>query len=120
LGKRRTKPARRKRYLLTQHEKPLLPDRRHATRQQNAGSSERPRQHVESSNDSLPSAINIAAAVHMKQRLIPAVKELHDAIAAKADEWTDIVKIGRTHLQDATPLTLGQEWSGYEERPRPV
>jgi fumarate hydratase class II len=71
----------------------------------------------QSSNDSLPSAMNIAAAVNMKQRLIPAVKELHDAIAAKADEWTDIVKIGRTHMQDATPLTLGQEWSGYEGAP---
>jgi fumarate hydratase class II len=76
-----------------------------------------PNDHVnmsQSSNDSFPSAMNIAAAVNMKQRLIPAVKELHDAIAAKADEWSDIIKIGRTHMQDATPLTLGQEWSGYE------
>jgi fumarate hydratase, class II len=76
-----------------------------------------PNDHVnmsQSSNDSFPSAMNIAAAVNMKQRLIPAIKELHDAIAAKADEWSDIVKIGRTHMQDATPLTLGQEWSGYE------
>ena len=55
----------------------------------------------------------IAAALNVKQRLIPAVKALHDAIAAKAEEWKDIVKIGRTHMQDATPLTLGQEWSGY-------
>jgi fumarate hydratase class II len=55
----------------------------------------------------------VAAAVNVKQRLIPAVKELHDAIAAKATAWDDIVKIGRTHMQDATPLTLGQEWSGY-------
>jgi RNA polymerase sigma factor (sigma-70 family) len=47
-------------------------------------------------------------------RVIPAVKALHDAIAAKVEEWKDIVKIGRTHMQDATPLTLGQEWSGYE------
>jgi fumarate hydratase, class II len=76
-----------------------------------------PNDHVnmsQSSNDSFPSAMNIAAAVNMKQRLIPAVKALRDAIAAKADEWSDIVKIGRTHMQDATPLTLGQEWSGYE------
>jgi fumarate hydratase class II len=58
--------------------------------------------------------MNIAAAVNVKQRLIPAVKNLHDAIAAKVQEWNDIVKIGRTHMQDATPLTLGQEWSGYE------
>jgi fumarate hydratase class II len=49
----------------------------------------------------------------VKRRLIPAVQALHDAIAAKVDEWKDIVKIGRTHMQDATPLTLGQEWSGY-------
>jgi fumarate hydratase, class II len=75
-----------------------------------------PNDHVnmsQSSNDSFPSAMNIAAAVNVKQRLIPAVKALHDAIAAKAEEWKDIVKIGRTHMQDATPLTLGQEWSGY-------
>jgi fumarate hydratase, class II len=76
-----------------------------------------PNDHVnmsQSSNDSFPTAMNIAAAVNIKQRLIPAVKKLHDAIAAKAEEWNDIVKIGRTHMQDATPLTLGQEWSGYE------
>jgi fumarate hydratase, class II len=76
-----------------------------------------PNDHVnmaQSSNDSFPSAMNIAAALNMKQRLIPAVKQLRDAIAAKAKEWDDIVKIGRTHMQDATPLTLGQEWSGYE------
>jgi len=76
-----------------------------------------PNDHVnmsQSSNDTFPSAMNIAAAVNVKQRLIPAVKALHDAIAAKAEQWKNIVKIGRTHLQDATPLTLGQEWSGYE------
>jgi fumarate hydratase class II len=67
----------------------------------------------QSSNDSFPSAMYIAAAIGVKQRLIPAVKALHDAIAAKAADWNDIVKIGRTHMQDATPLTLGQEWSGY-------
>jgi fumarate hydratase class II len=75
-----------------------------------------PNDHVnmsQSSNDNFPSAMNIAAAVNVKQRLIPAVKALHDSIAAKAEEWKDIVKIGRTHMQDATPLTLGQEWSGY-------
>ncbi len=76
-----------------------------------------PNDHVnmsQSSNDSFPSAMNIAAAVNVKQRLIPAVKALRDAIAAKVEQWKDIVKIGRTHMQDATPLTLGQEWSGYE------
>jgi fumarate hydratase, class II len=76
-----------------------------------------PNDHVnlsQSSNDSFPSAMNIAVAVNVKQRLIPAVEHLRDAIAKKSDEWKDIVKIGRTHMQDATPLTLGQEWSGYE------
>jgi fumarate hydratase class II len=57
--------------------------------------------------------MSIAAALNTKRRLIPAVKQLHDAIVAKSKEWNDIVKIGRTHMQDATPLTLGQEWSGY-------
>src|SRR5207302_1783225 len=54
-----------------------------------------------------------AAANSVKERLIPAVKALEGAIAAKADQWADIIKIGRTHMQDATPITLGQEWSGY-------
>ena len=75
-----------------------------------------PNDHVnmsQSSNDSFPTAMNIAAAVNVKERLIPAVKGLRDAITAKATEWQNIVKIGRTHMQDATPLTLGQEWSGY-------
>src|ERR1700723_2947577 len=75
-----------------------------------------PNDHVnmaQSSNDSFPSAMCIAAAVNVKQRLVPAVQALHDAIAAKAAEWKDVIKIGRTHMQDATPLTLGQEWSGY-------
>src|SRR5712675_938727 len=75
-----------------------------------------PNDHVnmsQSSNDSFPTAMNIAAAVNAKERLIPAVKALHDAIAAKVEEWKDVVKIGRTHMQDATPITLGEEWSGY-------
>ena len=75
-----------------------------------------PNDHVnmsQSSNDSFPTAMNIAAAVNVKERLIPAVTLLRDAIAAKAEQWKDVVKIGRTHMQDATPLTLGQEWSGY-------
>jgi fumarate hydratase class II len=75
-----------------------------------------PNDHVnmaQSSNDSFPSAMYIAAAVNVKQRLTPAVTALRDAINAKAEAWKDIVKIGRTHMQDATPLTLGQEWSGY-------
>ncbi|WP_439369666.1 class II fumarate hydratase [Bradyrhizobium sp. DASA03120] len=75
-----------------------------------------PNDHVnmaQSSNDSFPSTMNIAAAVNVKQRLVPAVTALRDAVAAKAKEWDKVVKIGRTHMQDATPLTLGQEWSGY-------
>src|SRR5216684_3242078 len=75
-----------------------------------------PNDHVnmsQSSNDSFPTAMNIAAAVNVKERLIPAVKNLRDSIAAKADQWKDVVKIGRTHMQDATPITLGEEWSGY-------
>jgi fumarate hydratase class II len=75
-----------------------------------------PNDHVnmaQSSNDSFPSAMYIATALNVKQRLIPAVKALDEGIAAKADEWKNVIKIGRTHMQDATPLTLGQEWSGY-------
>ncbi|MBU8873670.1 class II fumarate hydratase [Reyranella sp. MMS21-HV4-11] len=75
-----------------------------------------PNDHVnmsQSSNDSFPSTMYIAAAVNTKERLLPSLKALHDAIDAKAKEWASIVKIGRTHMQDATPITLGQEWSGY-------
>src|SRR5262244_2656881 len=75
-----------------------------------------PNDHVnmaQSSNDSFPSAMCIAAAVNVKQRLVPAIAALRDAIDKNAKAWDGIVKIGRTHMQDATPLTLGQEWSGY-------
>jgi len=75
-----------------------------------------PNDHVnmaQSSNDSFPSAMYVAAAVNVTQRLVPAVRGLHGAITTKTEEWKDIIKIGRTHMQDATPLTLGQEWSGY-------
>jgi fumarate hydratase, class II len=75
-----------------------------------------PNDHVnmaQSSNDSFPSAMYIAAAVNVKSRLLPAITKLRDSISAKAEAWKDIIKIGRTHMQDATPLTLGQEWSGY-------
>ncbi len=75
-----------------------------------------PNDHVnmsQSSNDTFPSAMYIAAALNLTARLLPAVAALRDSIAVKAGEWMDIVKIGRTHLQDATPITLGQEWSGY-------
>lgn len=75
-----------------------------------------PNDHVnmaQSSNDSFPSAMHIATSTNAKQRLLPAIRHLHEAILSKSEEWMDIVKVGRTHMQDATPLTLGQEWSGY-------
>jgi len=67
----------------------------------------------QSSNDTFPAAMHIAAATETRQKLLPAIKKLRDALDAKASEFAGIVKIGRTHLQDATPLTLGQEFSGY-------
>ncbi|MCW2286627.1 fumarate hydratase class II [Rhodoblastus acidophilus] len=67
----------------------------------------------QSSNDTFPSAMHIAAALTATRRLIPAVAALRDSLAAKARAWSDIVRIGRTHLQDATPLTLGQEFGGF-------
>ncbi len=67
----------------------------------------------QSSNDTFPTAMHIATVIEFSNHLIPALKTLVDTIWQKAREWCDIVKIGRTHLQDATPLTLGQEWSGY-------
>jgi len=75
-----------------------------------------PNDHVnmgQSSNDSFPTAMHIAAADEIVRSLIPALEHLRNALDAKADAFRDIVKIGRTHLQDATPLTLGQEFSGY-------
>jgi fumarate hydratase class II len=75
-----------------------------------------PNDHVnlgQSSNDAVPSAIHIAALTAIRGRLIPALQRLHRALAVKADEFADVRKIGRTHLQDAVPLTLGQEFSGY-------
>jgi fumarate hydratase, class II len=75
-----------------------------------------PNDHVnmsQSSNDTFPTAMHIAAAQEVVHRLLPAVSALRDALAAKSREFSDIVKIGRTHLMDAVPLTLGQEFSGY-------
>jgi fumarate hydratase class II len=75
-----------------------------------------PNDHVnrgQSSNDSIPTAMHIAAATELSNRLLPALRHLHDALRAKSEAFADIVKIGRTHTQDATPLTLGQEFSGY-------
>ncbi|WP_375272934.1 class II fumarate hydratase [Sphingomonas sp.] len=67
----------------------------------------------QSSNDSFPTALHVAASIKAAGDLLPALTSLHDAIDARARDWADLVKIGRTHLQDATPLTLGQEFSGY-------
>ncbi len=75
-----------------------------------------PNDHVnlsQSSNDTFPTAMHIAAAEQVERKLIPAVTELRNALDAKAKEFADVVKIGRTHLQDATPLTVGQEFSGW-------
>lgn len=75
-----------------------------------------PNDHVnmgQSSNDSFPTAMHIAVLAEIKHTLLPALKHLHDALAKKQEEFKDIIKIGRTHLQDATPMTLGQEFSGY-------
>ena len=80
-----------------------------------------PNDHVnksQSSNDSFPTALHIAAARSMIDRLFPVIDEMHRLLVRKATDWADIIKIGRTHLQDATPLTLGQEFSGYAEQIR--
>jgi len=78
-----------------------------------------PNDHVnmgQSSNDVIPSAIHIAAAEQLKKHLIPALTKLHDALESKAKEFWHIIKIGRTHLMDATPIRLGQQFSGYAQQ----
>jgi fumarate hydratase class II len=78
-----------------------------------------PNDHVnmsQSSNDVFPGAMSIATSEEVVQHLVPALRQLRDAIHAKAEEFASIVKIGRTHLMDATPLTLGQEFSGYVQQ----
>ncbi|VAH90783.1 unnamed protein product [Triticum turgidum subsp. durum] len=75
-----------------------------------------PNDHVnrsQSSNDTFPTVMHIAAAVEINSRFIPSLEQLHKSLHSKSDEFKDIIKIGRTHTQDATPLTLGQEFSGY-------
>jgi len=71
---------------------------------------------AQSSNDTFPTAMHIAAAMAVNEKLIPLVTKLRDALAAKSEEFKDVIKIGRTHLMDATPLTLGQEFSGYAQQ----
>jgi fumarate hydratase class II len=78
-----------------------------------------PNDHVnmsQSSNDTYPTAMHVAAAEEVVKRLLPALRTLHEALDAKAKAWVHIIKIGRTHTQDATPLTLGQEFSGYTQQ----
>jgi fumarate hydratase class II len=78
-----------------------------------------PNDHVnksQSSNDTYPTAMHIAVAIEINEVLLPGIRKLHDALDAKAKEFDDIIKIGRTHTQDATPLTLGQEFSGYVQQ----
>ncbi|HEX9461203.1 MAG TPA: class II fumarate hydratase [Alphaproteobacteria bacterium] len=72
----------------------------------------------QSSNDTFPTAMHVAALLELEDHLLPNAGALAAAIEAKAEEWTDVVKIGRTHLQDAVPLTVGQEWSGYARQLR--
>jgi fumarate hydratase, class II len=72
----------------------------------------------QSSNDTFPTAMHIAAVLELERHLLPHVEALTTAIEAKSNEWSDVVKIGRTHLQDAVPLTVGQEWSGYAHQIR--
>ena len=67
----------------------------------------------QSSNDSFPTAMHIAAITEIDERLLPSLRALHAEVAKKSREWSTVVKIGRTHLEDAVPLTVGQEWSGY-------
>lgn len=78
-----------------------------------------PNDHVnksQSSNDTFPTAMHIAAALEVQEHLLPGLKKLHGALQAKSTEFKDLVKIGRTHTQDATPVTLGQEFSGYVQQ----
>ncbi len=78
-----------------------------------------PNDHVnmsQSSNDTFPTAMYVACAEEVSHRLLPALKKLQDALDAKSTQWAHIIKIGRTHTQDATPLTLGQEFSGYTQQ----
>ncbi len=72
----------------------------------------------QSSNDTFPTAMHIASIAALDHRLLPQLEALADAIERKAEDWRDVVKIGRTHLQDAVPLTVGQEWSGYAQQLR--
>src|SRR3954470_14393941 len=86
-----------------------------------AGDGAHPNDHVnmgQSSNDVFPSAVHLAALDELQNRLLPALDQLHDSLAAKSEEFRDLVKAGRTHLMDAVPVTLGQEFGGYAAQVR--
>src|SRR3954468_15920555 len=86
-----------------------------------AGDAAHPNDHVnmgQSSNDVFPSAVHLAALAESQDKLLPALEKLSASLAAKADEFSDVVKAGRTHLMDAVPVTLGQEFSGYSAQVR--
>src|SRR3954453_172838 len=86
-----------------------------------AGEGVHPNDHVnmgQSSNDVFPSAVHLAAFAESEDKLLPALERLSSSLAAKADEFADVVKAGRTHLMDAVPVTLGQEFSGYAAQAR--
>ena len=72
----------------------------------------------QSSNDTFPTAMHIATVIEVNERLLPALETVASALEKKAEEFKDIIKIGRTHTQDATPMTLGQEFSGYAHQVR--
>ncbi len=105
-----------------QHERQrgdLEPGDRDAGRRHGLQEAVHPNDHVnmsQSSNDTYPTAMHIACAEQISHELIPALKHLHKALAKKAKAWDKIIKIGRTHTQDATPVTLGQEFSGYAQQ----
>src|SRR3954454_13060570 len=86
-----------------------------------AGEGVHPNDHVnmgQSSNDVFPSAVQLAALAESQDKLLPALERLSSSLAAKADEFADVVKAGRTHLMDAVPVTLGQEFAGYAAQAR--
>ena len=97
---------------------PGNPTARRQDRQQRAGAPERRRQYGSVVNDTFPTAMHIAAVMELEEHLLPHAAALADAIEAKAKAWMDVVKTGRTHLMDAVPLTVGQEWSGWAHQIR--
>ena len=100
------------------HLQPAHPAGQRHTRLAGAGASQRPCEYGPVVQRHVPTAMHIAAYTMATSKTIPALKRLRDIIDTKAKQWTNVVKIGRTHLEDAVPLTVGQEWSGVFRRPR--